>query len=381
VKFFASLILGGLIFAEAATVQCQTPPASPVPKSQSSPPAPESQEPVRVFTEEVLIPIFAFDANGRFDPTLNADDLIVFEDDVIQEIRTVSREPSNVLLLLDTAGGLNPAMKISTTRDIATALVSNLQTQDRVATVQFGDGVEVVHGWTRERETILRALKTKLRFAQRSSLVQGLVAATVRLNEVPAGSKHVVLITDGVDSSGEKPDLARAVRELLSAHATVHVISYTSIGRKAIKSQNPLVKVTNEKRKSAQDIANEIMYPNEPWEEVRRRKIYVIIDTDIAMRRLRNRYQEAMMQGEQWLGALANETGGQMILPLSTDEMIKQGASVARQIDGQYVVAYRPKRPLAVAEEGEYRNIKVVSRRGGLDVYARKGYEAKTQRK
>ena len=372
-------MLISLILAEVALVNSQTQTASPAPKSQPTPPVAEIQEPVKVFTEEVLIPLFVFDSNGRFDPTLEADDLLVSEDNVLQEIRSVRREPSSVLLLLDTAGEKNPAMKTSTTREIATALVSNLRAEDRVAAIQFGGSVEIIHGWTTERNEIVRALKTKLLSARRSQLANGLVAATAHLKEVPAGSRHVVLITDGVESSGDKPKLTQAVRELLSTHATVHVISYTSIGRETIQRKNPLVLVTNEKRKSAQDIANEIMYPNEPWEEIRRRKIYVIVDTDIAMRRQRNKYKDATKQSEEWLGALADETGGQMVSPSSADEMIKQGELVAREIDSQYMVAYRPKRPLALAAEGEYRNIKVVSRRGGLQLRARKGYVAKSQ--
>ena len=194
---------------------------------------------------------------------------------------------------------------------------------------------------------------------------------------MPAGSRHVVLITDGVNSSADKTDLTRAIRALLSSHATVHVISYTSIGRETIQKKNPLVVVTNENRKSAQDIANEIMFPNEPWEEKRRQKIYVIIDTDIAMRRDRNKYKDATIESEQWLTALADETGGQMLLLSSAEEMIKQSESIARQIDSQYMVAYRPKRPLALAAAGEYRNIRVLTRRGGLTVHVRKGYVAK----
>lgn len=373
-----SFLLISFTLAEVAPVngQAQT---APAPKTPPSAPAVETQEQVKVFTEEVLIPIFVSDGNGYFDPTLEVNDVLVFEDDVLQEIRAVRHDPSNVLLLLDTAGEKNPAMKASTTRDIATALVSHLREEDRIAAIQFGGNVETIQGWTTNRKEIAHALKTKLLSARRSQLVNGLNMATSLLQSVPAGSRHVVLITDGVDSSPDKTDLTRAIRALLSTHATVHVISYTSIGRATIQKKNPLVLVTNEKRKSAQDIADEIMHPNEPWDEIRRRKIYVIIDTDIAMRRDRNKYKEATKESEQWLTALADETGGQMLLPSSVEEMIKLGESVARQIDSQYLVAYRPKRPLALATEGEYRNIRVLTRRGGLYVHSRKGYVAKSQ--
>src|SRR3954470_16158260 len=53
---------------------------SPTPKEEQEPP-------VRVFTEEVRLPVVAKDDYGHFDPTLEAEDLIVFEDGVQQEIK------------------------------------------------------------------------------------------------------------------------------------------------------------------------------------------------------------------------------------------------------------------------------------------------------
>jgi len=376
-----SLLLFSVLMMNAAGVAGQTPSPSPVPKSQPTPPGGETQEPLKVFTEEVLIPVFVLDGNGRFDPALEVEHLLVFEDNVLQEIRSVRREPSSVLLLLDTAGEKNPAMKTNITREIASQLISNLRAGDRVAAIQFGDHVETIHSWTTQTEKVIAALKTKLASGKRSRLVDGLMAGAAHLREVPAGGRHVVLITDGVTSPADKIRLSEAIMELLSVHATVHVISYTSIGRKVIQRQNPLVVVTNEKRKSAQDIANEIMYPNEPWEEIRRRKIYVIVDTDIAMRRQRNKYEAETKQSEEWLASLADQTGGMMVLASSEAELIKQGAQVAREIDAQYVVAYRPKRPLALAAEGEFRSIKVATRRGGLQIHARKGYVAKPEKR
>jgi len=376
-----SLLLISVLMVDVAAVACQTPSPSPIPKSQPTPAAGETQEPLKVFTEEVLIPIFVLDGNGRFDPSLEVEDLLVFEDNVLQEIRSVRREPSSVLLLLDTAGEKNPAMKTSLTREIAIQLLFNLRTGDRVAAIQFGDHVETIHSWTTQTEKVVAALKAKLSSGKRSHLVDGLIAGSALLREVPPGGRHVVLITDGVTSLSDRIRLAEAITELLTVHATVHVISYTSIGRKIIQRQNPLVVVTNEKRKSAQDIANEIMHPEVPWDEIRRRKIYVIVDTDIAMRRQRNKYKAETNQSERWLSSLAHQTGGTIVLASSEAEMIKQGTQISREIDSQYVVAYRPKRPLALAQYGEFRSIKVASRRGGLQIHARKGYVAKSEKR
>ena len=64
------------------------------------------------------------------------------------------------------------------------------------------------------------------------------------------------------------------------------------------------MKVTNQKRKTAKEIADEILNPSAPWEEIRRRKIYVIIDTDRSMRNRRKDSKEATKKVNSGLAIL-----------------------------------------------------------------------------
>jgi VWFA-related protein len=351
----------------------------PQPAPQPTPPINESQERVKVFTEEVVLPVTAYDDSGHLSAALETSDIIVFEDDVRQQVRSIRRIPANVLLMLDTGGEMNPAMSASTTREIASRLISNLRDGDRIAAIQFGSRVEVLQEWTTDRQLLLRALKWKLLSSKGSHLMKALMTAAAQLKEVPAGTRHIVLITDGVDSSSDREALTAAIRQLLDSNVTVHVISYTAIGRKTIDRQNPPLKITTEKRKSAKDIADEIMYPTQQSDAQRRDKVYLIIDTDIAMRKQHRAYEEATRQSEVWLSNLAGETGGLVFLPVSSEEMISRGEEIARQVDSQYVVTYTPKRPLALATEEEYRRIDVAAGRIGLHVHARRGYVATAQ--
>jgi len=75
---------------------------------------------------------------------------------------------------------------------------------------------------------------------------------------------------------------------------------------------------------------------------------------------------------------VAQETGGKMLLPLNSEQMIAQAGEVAQAIGSEYVVTYRPKRPLAEAPPGEYRKLEVASRRVGLNLQARRGYVVPT---
>src|SRR3712207_7231009 len=49
-------------------------------------------------------PVAAYDAGGRFDPTLSVEDLLVREDGEAQRVTGVLRLPAHVLVLADTGG-------------------------------------------------------------------------------------------------------------------------------------------------------------------------------------------------------------------------------------------------------------------------------------
>ena len=92
------------------------------------------------------------------------------------------------------------------------------------------------------------------------------------------------------------------------------------------------------------------------------------------MRRKRKEYERATRESETRLKDIAEESGGQILLPNSSEELVRESELVARDIGSQYVVTYRPKRPLAEARPGEYRRVEVASRRVGLYLRSRRGY-------
>jgi Mg-chelatase subunit ChlD len=179
-----------------AASRCEAQTTSPSPAPSPTPSISESQEKVKVFTEEVIIPVTAYDDSGHLSASLEPQDILVFEDDVRQTVRSVRRIPANVLLLLDTGGELNPAMRVSTTRDIAMRLIFNLRTGDRIAAIQFGNHLELVKDWSTDRDQLIRTLNTKLISGKRPQLMKALFTAAMQLKQVPAGTRHLVLIAE-----------------------------------------------------------------------------------------------------------------------------------------------------------------------------------------
>jgi hypothetical protein len=96
------------------------------------------------------------------------------------------------------------------------------------------------------------------------------------------------------------------------------------------------------------------------------------------MRRQRKAYETEVKKSQQVLTNIADETGGQLWLPVSGDEMLAKTKEVSSAIGSEYVVTYRPKRPLAEARAGEYRRIQVQSRKVGLSLHSRRGYVVPT---
>jgi len=371
---FLYLFLFCLMLAATAFSQSQQKPPQPLPS-----PTPEDDR-VTVFTEEVRLPVVAQDQFGHYDPTVVPDDILVLEDGVAQQIKSVRRIPANVILVLDTGGELSGlggvSKKTSLTRDVAIELLNQLREDIWVEVMQFNNSVDVLQTWTRDRPATIKVLKTKVSSGKRARFADAVAAAAQQLKDRPEGSRHVVFITDGVDSPGGKLDRAQAIKQLAAARATVHIISYTEFVR-----QVPPKKTHSEIRQvptSHDPITT--MDPTLPPGQTRNPS-YVIhsITFDPAMRRQRKAYEDAIGTSQQVLTDMAQETGGKIFLPKTSDEMIAQARETAREVGAEYVVTYRPKRPLASAGQGEYRKIEVASRRVGLSLRSRRGYVVPSQ--
>lgn len=390
VLFVVSLALS----ASAQQRTAAMPVPSPTPATEQE--AHDAQDDIKVVTEEVRIPVFATDEHGRFDPSLEMQDVLVLEDDVPQEIQSVRRIPASILLLVGTGGELNPAMRTSISRAVARNLVMNLREGDEIAVLQFSNRAQLVHGWTNEKDALERSLRTKLIAGRGSRLSQAIIDAALFFESRPVGNRHLVLITDGVETSGRmdykeamkvldarsaetpeaKAQTAEAIRELNATQATVHIISYTSIAQDALQKQrkdSASIGVTE--RQDAIDYGRIGIDPTLPPGMSRGGpSVGAAIRFDPQMKRLRKAYEKAMKRSEQRLSSLADETGGRIWLPSTPEEMFTQAREVAREIGSQYVVTYKPKRPLDGAPPSEYRRLVVAPRRIGLRLRARRGY-------
>jgi len=372
-------LLLALALAGVIQVSAQQSKPSPSPSPSPSPvPITSDDDSVRVFTEEVRLPVVALDSYGHYDPTLEPEDVLVLEDGVIQQVRSLRHIPANVLFLLDTGGELSGlggmSKSTSLTKEVAANLIERLAEGSWISVVQSGNSAEVLQRWTKDKAATLKVIRTKLYSSKRSRISDAIVVAAQQLKDRPEGSRHVVMITDGVDSPGAKTERAAAVKKLVAARATVHIISYTEFVRQKSERKTTQVAV------QMPTTSNPTVWtdPTLPPGTTRSPAFGIGVRFDPAMRRQRKAYEADVKKSQQVLTNIADETGGKLLLPLSEAEMLAKSNEVARAIGAEYVVTYRPKRPLAEARAGEYRRIQVQSRKVGLSLHSRRGYVVPT---
>lgn len=373
-RYLLLFLLLAATFSSASAQAGRRPEPSPTPPN-------EEQDPVRVFTEEVRLPVIAIDQFGHYDPTLEADDVLVLEDGVAQQVRSVRHIPANVLLLLDTGGelrGLGGSSKLtSLTREVAIQVMRSVPDTTALAVMQFNNSVELLQPWTTDKEVLLKVLNTKLSSGKRARFSDALVAAAALMKDRPEGSRHLVVITDGVDTAGTKTSRAEALKQLASARATVHIISYTEFVRQKREGRTP--GVSSGQVATAKDPIT-ATDPTLPPGTTRSPSFGVSVRFDPAMKRQRKAYEAEIKKSQQVLTSVAEEMGGRIFLPLNSEQMLAQAREAAAEIGSEYVVTYRPKRPLANSKPGEYRRLEVAPRKQGLTLRSRRGYVVPTNR-
>jgi len=288
----------------------------------------------------------------------------------------VQHLPASVLLLVDTGNQLG-LKDTNLTRQVAMAIVSSLYSGNRIAVMQFATKPELLQTWTRDKEVIAKVLKTKLNSGKSSRFGDAIAAAADQFKETPPGTRHLVIITDGVDSPGGKVELSKALRQLSSVQASVHIISYTALERAALKNQTKVRSGGDGVQRDGNPGSNPVANgdPTMPPGATRTPSFKIgSIDLDAAMRKKRKEYERATIESETTLTEIAEESGGEILVPSVPADAVAQAETIARDIGSQYVVTYRPTRPLAEAKPGEYRRVEIASRRVGLYLRSRRGY-------
>jgi VWFA-related protein len=359
-----SMLAFAMIFA-AADIQAQS---RRVPTPTPTPTPSADDDPVRVVTEEVKLNVLALDEQGRIAANLSPEDLVISENNILHQPTSVRRLPASVLIVMDTGGEMRQVKGLDQTRRTARAVVRSLRPDDIAAVIQYSDKAEVVSEWSADHDRTLAAIG-RTSFGRRSAFAEALNIAAQMLSAGPLENKHLVLITDGTDSSANSSPKFDAIRRLLSGDVTVHVISYTRMELMDIEPRTKASSKTPPPRAMPPEVAEQL--PNGVRDVATAPKARTINMDRTLLRTIRARKAD-LEESERSLSSLAENTNGEFVLPVSADEMIEKAALIARTIHSSYVVTYTPKVPLNDPGGPAERTIIVTSRRPGLFVEARR---------
>jgi VWFA-related protein len=354
------------IFFTALAASAQSGAARPTPT-----PEPPEDQVDKVFTEEIRLNISAFDATGKFATDVKKEDLVIAEDGRIHQADSLRRVPASVLILIDTGGEERRIKGLTATRQVAKDMVSALNADDLVAVMEFNDKANILAEWTSDKTELLEIINKKLGFGHRARLTLALETAVKFMERAPLENRHIVLITDGVDSAATPQEKAAAIRNVLSTNINVHVLSYTLMERNDLPVNKGGIWQKGEPAPKRLPEEVLITMPG-PVQDAMRAPRLGSINMDKAMIRKQKERSAALKKSEAELTALSENTNGEMFLPETTEEMQEKTGVLAKNIDSQYTLTYTPKRPLNEVEQEETRSIEVTSRRPGLVVQGKR---------
>jgi Ca-activated chloride channel family protein len=317
--------------------------ASVAPAQETGAPPAEGQA-VELHATLVEVPTVVSAPGGRYVTDLVESDFTVYEDGVPQEIALFAAvdEPFSVALVLDCSGSARA--QLDRIKAAAHAFVDQLRPSDRVAVITFDDEVRVMCGLTNDRTVLRRAVDAIVpgAYTQVYEAVHTVAADVLRGVE---GRKAAILFTDGVDTASAIADFDDSLNEIVAGRILVYPIRYATRG----------------------DVERRLGLSSASAEPgVRPRRIVAGDERGRAI-------EQAYTTADEYLAALARDTGGVVHRADTLDELPEALRRIAAELRHQYLLGYYP---TDATVDQRSRRITVRVTRPGLTVRARESYRA-----
>lgn len=166
-------------------------------------PIPRDDEPIKLHTTLVQVPVVVSARGGRYVSDLTRDEFTVFEDGIRQNTEYFGsvEEPFSVALLLDSSGSTGAALE--QIKSAAMAFIGNLRPHDKVMVVSFNDSVEVLCELTNDPAKLAAAVQS-IKPGEYTQVYEAVYTAVwERLDNLP-GRKAVIIFTDGIDTASSE---------------------------------------------------------------------------------------------------------------------------------------------------------------------------------
>jgi VWFA-related protein len=250
---------------------------------------------------------------------LTASDFEIRDNDVVQQIRQleISQLPLDVVLALDVSKSVE-GVRFRHLREAAASIIKRLRPEDKVALATFSHQLRLLAPLTSDRGRVARVLADVTTGGE--TALRDAAFASVALRGGESSRALVLLFTDGMDTASFLDE-----RHVLEAVRRSDVIMYPVAVRLRVAEPfgRPITAST--------------------------------------------------VEDEEFLRALANESGGRLMVAEGDRDIGRAFARVLDEFNGRYVLAYTPS---GVGKGGWHRvGVRLTSRKG--TVTARRGYFAR----
>ena len=356
---------------------------TPAQSGRKPQPNPNAQQPgekpvLRLETKEVVVPLSAYDAEGRLIHDLTAKDVIVLEDGEPRPVSYLRHEPANIVLILDLnneygtfknashmgwltkqeenkpSDGSKPmwqkqenyqAVARPTTWEFADNLIKKLSPADSLAIIQYADKVTLTQDWTSDGKEAARSLRAKYRIGLKGRFYDALKLAADKLEERKTGRRVVIVISDGLDSAS-KASRKQAFESLKRAQATMFIVGWSE----ALKDEITAAII---RTKAGAPAGIDLMGNARKRITELQRYAGLVEGTSIILR------------------DLAESSGGEFLLPPTYEAILSAPRRLTEEIGAQYSLAFVTETKPSLENT---RDIQVLAARRGLTVRSRRSY-------
>ncbi len=315
---------------------------NPLPQTDKQKQIPSEDEPIKLNTTLVQVPVVVKESGGRYLTDLKKEEFSIYENGVKQSVEFFGtvEEPFNVALLLDSSG--STAEQLEQIKAAALAFIENLRPQDKVLLIEFNDSVRVLSELTADRQSLRRAI-AEIQSGEYTQVYEAVYTAVWEKFENVEGRKAVIIFSDGIDNASSeitREDTLDAIVE--SEDVIVYPIRYSTRADVERKIE----------RRFATKQVNDTNKPGASYEEV--------------MRELDRTYRKA----DEYLQEMAQLSGGVVERADQITDLKAAFGRIADELRRQYMLGYYP-----TSDKGDKeRRISVKVSRPGAIVRARPGY-------
>jgi VWFA-related protein len=249
------------VISSESTAPASTPDAPPEPviASNTEPLPPGSTVPTfGVKVRMVQVDAVVRDKSGRMVDNLKREDFLVYEDGVLQQIETFSRDqlPLAVALVVDRSGSVAPY--ISELRKIASRALSQLKSQDQVCLFSFAASVDRLEGLTTDRRRIADAID-RIQAGGGTNIVDALYDSVNYLARTAPNYRHaVILISDNQQTVNPQMSESETIKKAMESDTVIYSLK-TSGDVLNIGAQLPSIFKGGNVSKIAQETGGEVI--------------------------------------------------------------------------------------------------------------------------